>query len=364
MKNPLLCLTAITSLLIFNNHALAEQPNAGRLADGRAYRVDEQGMRLSDYIAEIEVTNEELRRQVVALEDEIAEANRKLIGRNEKPVNIPACPQVSCPEQECPTQQINNINSMELDKLKRENQAQKDKINQLAFELQRNQTDKENLYQDLINKNKDADDNTESILKNNLTLNQKVNSLEQHIQQLLSSIEDKTEEISHLSRENKSLASKSEDKTSAQNNKLSQLEKKIQEKDYEIAALKSSINSQSQRAALNYSETAKKNNALAETTSDQKTIASYKSELRGQLQKIQNLILQRKNSLDKLKSQNSGVIISIQPLMTKNGISLDKLRLAVDNLQSEDEVSDIKSNLTEISEILSEDIDVIDRLLN
>lgn len=49
---------------------LAQDPQRGRLADGRAFRTDLQGNQLVDYIAELEVNIEALERQVKGLEDE------------------------------------------------------------------------------------------------------------------------------------------------------------------------------------------------------------------------------------------------------------------------------------------------------
>lgn len=59
---------------------LAYGQDKGRLADGRAYRIDEQGYRLIDQLAEYEVKVEELRRQVITLEDELIEKNKQIVG--------------------------------------------------------------------------------------------------------------------------------------------------------------------------------------------------------------------------------------------------------------------------------------------
>ncbi|MFM1848323.1 MAG: hypothetical protein RL417_1797 [Pseudomonadota bacterium] len=54
----------------------ADDAPRGRLADGRAYRTDDQGNQLVDYIAELEVNAEALNRRIVGLEDELAEKGR------------------------------------------------------------------------------------------------------------------------------------------------------------------------------------------------------------------------------------------------------------------------------------------------
>lgn len=324
------------------------QPPVGRLADGRPYRVDEQGMRLSDYIAEIEVTNEELRRQVTGLEDELAEANRKLngTGNSNSLANNTACNYQSVsnpyyskvkeleaelasrptPGQLSHLNKQSDISALELNQLKAANQQQRAQLDILKKQLQTSFSDKEGLYEDLINKNRDSEENYSKITNDNLELKQKISSLEKEIET------------------NKSLKNL------------------LEEKNNEISTLKSSINSQNQRAALVYTESPKA--VLTTEPLIDKTIVSYKSELRGQLQKIQTLILQRKNSLDNLKNNKSGILVSIQPLVTSSGMSLDKIRLAVDNLNREEDVTDIKAGLSEISKILSEDLAVINRLLH
>src|SRR5689334_17604677 len=55
---------------LFATDLFAEDQHRGRLADGRAFRTDDQGNQLVDYIAELEVNIESLERQVRGLEDE------------------------------------------------------------------------------------------------------------------------------------------------------------------------------------------------------------------------------------------------------------------------------------------------------
>ena len=60
----------------------AQEKPFGRLSSGEAYRVDAQGFRLVDRLAELEVTNDDLQRQVVALEDEIADKRQTIPSTN------------------------------------------------------------------------------------------------------------------------------------------------------------------------------------------------------------------------------------------------------------------------------------------
>jgi hypothetical protein len=73
-------------LLIASSPCLVgAEDSRGRLPDGRAFRTDEQGNQLVDYIAELEVNAEALQRRVHGLEDELADKQRIIerLGRGE-----------------------------------------------------------------------------------------------------------------------------------------------------------------------------------------------------------------------------------------------------------------------------------------
>jgi chromosome segregation ATPase len=64
----LFCFGLITSLFVTAVSVSAEDPLRGRLPDGRAFRTDAQGIQIVDYIAELELTVEDLNRKVHGLE--------------------------------------------------------------------------------------------------------------------------------------------------------------------------------------------------------------------------------------------------------------------------------------------------------
>lgn len=124
----------LVSALFVSSICIAQEPSRGRLNDGRAYRTDDQGNQLVDYIAELEINIESLNRRIIGLEDELTEKNvqlerashaspqpaavkeRDLGGsasqgaRSEFVVadnksTCPACPKVECPVKECPVKE-------------------------------------------------------------------------------------------------------------------------------------------------------------------------------------------------------------------------------------------------------------------
>ncbi|MCC6952574.1 MAG: hypothetical protein IT290_00500, partial [Deltaproteobacteria bacterium] len=72
----------VLSLALFTAFsASADEKRFGRLADGKAFRVDDQGLQLVDQMAELQVTVDELNRQITSLEFELAEKDRALLSQ-------------------------------------------------------------------------------------------------------------------------------------------------------------------------------------------------------------------------------------------------------------------------------------------
>jgi hypothetical protein len=69
----LVCAAFVSAATFCSTGAWSEDPAVGRLPDGRAFRTDKEGNQLVDYIAELELEVESLKRRVVGLEDENAE---------------------------------------------------------------------------------------------------------------------------------------------------------------------------------------------------------------------------------------------------------------------------------------------------
>ncbi len=84
MSDRIFKLAFCAGLLLFCSPLFALAQSAkpsgqiGRLPDGRAYRIDSAGYRLVDHLAELEVTNSDLLRQVRSLEDELEDKERAI----------------------------------------------------------------------------------------------------------------------------------------------------------------------------------------------------------------------------------------------------------------------------------------------
>ena len=149
-------LAALFLIVSVSVGSLLAEESRGRTADGRAYRVDTQGNQLVDYIAELELEVDSLKRRTLGLEDEVSE-KQKIIDRlgsgqsasgdlkekdlvrvsakeNEAQavkaveVSCPACP--SC--QICPSCNVANCES--------ENARYQQSLEQLRSELEEQKT--------------------------------------------------------------------------------------------------------------------------------------------------------------------------------------------------------------------------------
>jgi predicted metal-binding transcription factor (methanogenesis marker protein 9) len=75
----------------FNAFILRAENQVGRLPDGKAFRVDEQGTEVVDHLAELELQNQTLQTQLQALENDLT-AKEETIARLSKDVTTPQLP--------------------------------------------------------------------------------------------------------------------------------------------------------------------------------------------------------------------------------------------------------------------------------
>jgi len=88
VKNSLASLCFVTLFFCFFASPISAAPLRGRLPDGRAFRTDAQGVQLTDYIAELELSVEALNKKILELERKVdeCEAPEDRIGVIEKDV--------------------------------------------------------------------------------------------------------------------------------------------------------------------------------------------------------------------------------------------------------------------------------------
>lgn len=392
-------------LLTTSTAAFAQQAKIGRLPDGRAYRMDPSGFQLSDEFAELQVTVGEQERQIEALQNELARLRHGGAPGTKLP-EAPAAPRAELPpatsgstgdtantalvqcqtrlsaQQEqlaslqrrpeyCPAQAPSRCEEAErplreqIASLQRRpeycpapvacrcDEELRPLHEQLAAlqtalaaaptrdQLQREKSGRETLTQSL------------SSATNDLA---KANSL---LDQQAGHAAAQDHQIAELSRQ-----------TSELTRQLGEAQTKLahgQQREEELLETIEKCELKAQDAEGR--RLAQKDERVPVVQLERTSPAAPEADLtqiRAQLNKvaaeIQQLVIQRKDLYDTVHARKTGVTVPIQPLVAANGLSLDALRAKIRQVTTPEEISAVSSGLQDIRRILTEDIQVLQRL--
>jgi len=318
--------------------ALAQAaPEHGRTSDGKPYRIDREGLRISDYIAELEVANDDLKRQLEASDREIEEKDRLLkqagVGRarndvRERDLVSSANDRTSCESR---------LKDLEL-RLTSAEQKAKSQL-QPACD-----------FQSPANPYKSQVEELQARLQHNPSDSQ------------LQSEQDKRAAAEAELLRSKSELSKSREELMSVKERVAGLERDLEEKSTRVTneASRSTPEIVASRGAMRDPSTEVEK--VQPIRQSEPTDKNVQAELRGSLNQIQKLVGERKNLLDALKSKGKAVSVSLRPLVTADGKSLDSFRVEVDHFGANSDLGKIRSGLTEISSILNDDISLLRRL--
>lgn len=319
--------TLAAFILLFSGSAAAQQSEQrGRTANGKAYRI-ENGMRLTDHLAELEVSNEELKRQLLTVEDELIDLQKQL-GKTEKSVSRPApLPPAATSDPAVPAL------TAEVQTLRGQVASLNGQLQQSKAAARCNYESPENPYQRQV----------------------------QELQRTLSasSAASNGQVVAERERCNTAEAALTSlrEKLDEQMAKTAQLEQELSAAKTSLSAAREESNTS--RAALSRPDEI---TPVKTTEVSSEDVVAAKKDLRDELTKIQSLIIERKNLLDSVKGKGRGVSVSLQPLVTKDHKSLDTLRAEVHTLNEASAVAPLRGGLNQITEILNEDVSVLRRL--
>ncbi|MCB0343514.1 MAG: hypothetical protein KDD66_00275 [Bdellovibrionales bacterium] len=359
--------------------ASAEDNQPTRDRDGKPYRIDgESGFRIKDHIADLEVQVDDLKRQVVALENELS-AKQDVIDRvsgggSLKPAlqeqNIKTSSAVrrtsdTAVDGSCRTIVVplnKRIDRLEEDlRLARQTpgsatavntsrstgasgeivacRAERDNLQTQVTRLQTALMDSPSKESYALEQQKRAKQAQElGGLQSTLeTQEQQLDQSQQTIAALKSEVAQYKQKFEAEAKENKSLQMQL---ASANNAASSAPSARARAKAAPVRAVASDSASSVNAQALNQA----------------------KSRLNTQLASIQRLIGSRKDKLDAVKHSGRGVSVGISPLKTRNNQSLDALRLKVRRMQFPEQEFQISTGLKEIEKVLESDIQVLSRL--
>ena len=342
-----LSLFVVSSLSVDLVHA----QERGRLEDGRAYRVGSDGFRLVDEIAELQVSNDDLRKQVATLG---AELDRHEDGPTKCPV--PPLPSAKGPTPSCDEL----VSSLYLRISRLENQLEPENGSALPaatlcnFDSQKNpyKTEVRGLESQLSKSRQEIERLSEELL----TRNEEISDKERQIAALDARV---------LNTASKPQVAPSCDYAAVKNPYIA----KIKTLEAELAALEdrgdSRLASANTRARL-----APKGKPVAlgvkvvdRSGDSADSIDGIQSQLRVRLSQIDKLIGKRKSLYDKIKSKQRMMSLQLQRLETKRGMSLDSIRRQVNRVKHQSQVAGINSGINQIERLLEEDIAVLNRFL-
>lgn len=318
-------ITLVLSLLIAQPTFAAPEAKTdrGRLADGSAYRTSSDGFRITDRMAELEVTIDELKRQLLALENELEQKNQTILRLSK---NGPA--QAAVDEVSLVASNKKSANT---------------KCSEFTQPLSAQVT---SLEQRLMN--------ARAELGSCLASGKEVNAVQAPETNALASLERAL--LQERTRSN-ALRSQLESLTAERN----ELKEAVR-----LASYRAQENSVQAREAITQATKTNRARMAVEPTPKVATETPDAPRLRNTIKKqfssVQRLILKRKNLLDSAKARRSGVAIQVSALRTRSGTTLDTLRARFKSATSNAELQSVGRELREIEQVLNSDIEVFARL--
>lgn len=331
--------------IVFVSNAFAQIPSEkGRLGDGRAYRTGDDGFKIVDQVAELEVTTDDLRRQIIAMEDELEEKNRLI----ERLGGAKLLKNSSVKEKD-----LLNTNTKGLPPARTvlEVRRQEQQCGQIVADLNKEVT----VLRGQLDASADADTEIKKLRESQQAAIRKNSELETKLASLRQEVFAENEKRISIDSQNDALEQRlaaAQKQEAELKNKLAAVETQAEDK---IAQLEREATIAQGRAKLAAA-------SPKEAVVEQKVNTSRDSkEFKPKLQVIQKKILTRKSYLDKLKRSKKGISINARRLETASGISLDDLRVEI---SKGGRLSDtqIRKALLEIEQILNQDIKTASRL--
>ncbi len=363
----------IIFVLLIAINLFAEDSERGRLSDGRAFRTDAEGVQLVDYIAELELSIEELNRKLIGVENELDEKNaiikrkgistessikeKDLLSGREKKSSAQEkaeCVKVSCPipqpciQKECESSNLSASLEAELRTASATVKNQRDRIEALNSQIQ-------------LTKNINNSSNTDLERKFN-EVNKLVAEKDAQIFSLKDELRLVNRKVTNAESQNSIVA--------ALNERISDLEQVISNKEAEIAEVrKASYVAHSVTSPVRVSKKASKAKTYSATRasfspSRARALDAVKSRLRGDYNRLKSLVSMRDSKLKRYQElKNTTVKLKGSVLKSENGTNPRALRTMIDRTDSMQELSKLGKELAQIKRIAQKDISLVDRMM-
>lgn len=328
--NTVLALILGAATLGVTSVSIAEDiaPTRGRLRDGTAYRTDTAGNKLSDYIAELEVTNAELRRQLTVAEEQAA-GKPAAAAVPTLPSTTSSFSQTKCPV--CPYTEASVTGAVKT-AVANEKQICEHRLKSAAIE---------------------------GSSTANLAASSAAANCEQQAEQRLTKTQRELDQrLTDTQRELNQQIAKLKDENQALSQQL------MDTQDQLASVEKAAERGVQQRASLASAATVTAESSPIAASSGRAGSTNLKQAFASELATTQNLIMTRKSLLDTLRSKRPSISLSPQSLVAKDGTSLDSVRSQIASNSATTSEEKLARDLKEIQTVLKDDISVLSRLIN
>lgn len=388
-------ITAVLLLALSVCPVIAEEPDRGRLADGRAYRTDNQGNQLVDYIAELELNVDNLKKRVNGLEDELSQKQRILdragIDQATNSLNEKTLVSDEATEKQVSKSKLVQAQPPQPNLWPAEERSDKDQaeISRLNQELNQARTEIAELRQ-VDSKSKVSDQSQVNDLKNVVhsleqDLAQKTNEVvllksrsskerqsaegqieqahQNEVAELRNELETLRQELSSAQNENSTLKAKYQDALENQNELKSQLalaatQKTVESKEsVTVAKVERAKEPQTAKRDL-YEERGKPFYSEAKA----RAVESVREILSEQLEEVRNLVDKRDRLFSGYKPRSSTVQFKVSRPVSSRNRSLDVIERQAGLAGSVNELTTLRIDLSEIRRKVEDDISLMKRM--
>ncbi len=367
MKKLVFCLLLLLACPLFAE----DSDDNGRLPDGRAYRVDDQGYQLVDYVAELELKVEELQNKIIAINNEQkfkaidSEFSETNLMAEMKAKNQAACPSCDCPaveheacpqtvslkcpeERECPVAPECSCRDVEDSYKLQIKQADKRLIS-----LQEDLSDKEKVIKNYELAENSSSDNYQQALQD----------ARQQVARLQTRLEAKDQEL----REYENLAMNRGADLSKNNSQLSEATNKISSLEQEVQRLQIALSAKPvEKTLLVASAPSSQMVSLASEPTEKRSSAfdHLKNKLNGDLASYNQLLTKRQSlyRIYKTLPIKNTISINLSPTETPDGLDADKLQAGINSASKFSELGAIQKNLFVLTRDVRKDLAILQRL--
>lgn len=386
----------------------------GTDSEGRAYRIDRNGLQIFDELAETAATNSELKRQITTLENEIKEkqgiinnyaqkygtelstslSEEDLTSNETKTITTNTsvsnegieektevtgdmstqvvkhpenqcpeheCPAFECPSVECPNVECPSVKCPAIEEKSEQESECEDNLASRSYELADKITRLEEVENDLSEREQKISKLEEELeLQKNQTdkLDEEIISLrEQQRSDSDVNAEHSNEIESELAKERLAL----KDFTKQNQN----LQSKNEALALQVEGLEKQIEEYLKSDMLRIEEEAKKTarSRMAKQIQEPKNdFEELRLRLHDEITRVDQLLIERKSLFEALKARNSRLILSLTPLRVNSGVSLDRIRFDAQQVENLSDYAVAHTNLSGIEKILLKDISILRRV--